>query len=105
MKIEKTARIEKLLNGLIETSLTDRSEEWFRHYMFDDVGNAACSLIERRAMAFQEMLRAMVNPDNSKYTHTYEIKGGELIVGTIPMGSVGFGKVFPNYLSEDEKGD
>lgn len=103
MKIEKTARIEKLLKGLIETSLTDRSEEWFRHYMFDDVGNADCSLIERRAMAFQEMLRAMVNPDNSKYTHTYEIKGGELIVGTIPMGSVGFGKVFPNYLSEDEK--
>lgn len=101
--MEKTERIQKLLDNLLNLSLTDRSEEWFRHNMFGDVGNEDCSLIERRAMAFQEMLRAMVNPENSKKTHTYEIKPGELLVGTIPMGSVGLGKVFPNYLSDEEK--
>lgn len=98
-----TERITVLLEGLVEKGFSDRSEEWFRHYMFEDAGKRDGTTIERRAYAFRSMLRAMMNPKHSKKTHTYEIKPGELIVGTIPMGSVGLGKVFPNYLSDNEK--
>lgn len=98
-----TERTNALLSDLMNKGFTDRSDEWFRHSMFEDVGNMDRSTIERRAYAFKSMLAAMTRPENSKKTHTYEIKPGELIVGTIPMGSVGLGKVFPNYLSEDEK--
>lgn len=60
-------------------------------------------LIIRRAKASAELIDALIYPENSKVTRTYEIQPGELIVGVIPMGSLGFGKVFPNYLSQDEK--
>lgn len=98
-----TKRTNALLSHLMNKGFTDRSGEWFRHSMFEDVGTMDCSTIERRAYAFKSMLAAMTSSENSQKTHTYEIKSGELIVGTIPMGSVGLGKVFPNYLSEDEK--
>jgi hypothetical protein len=102
-----TKRIENLIELLYKRAASNRTGEWFTEEMLPDITKdesaAKESIIIRRAMAFKAMLEAMTSPENSKTTHTYEIKAGELIVGTMPMGSLGFGKVFPNYLTEEEK--
>ena len=102
-----TERVERLLTLLRERGLSNRSEEWFTLDMLPDIApdEAAgdLSLIERRAMAFKGMLEAMTNEAYSQKTRTYEIKPGELLVGIMPMGSLGLGKVFPNYLTPMEK--
>lgn len=100
-----TKRIEKLLNNLKERALSNRTDEWFCQEELTDVaiGNERQPVIIRKALAIQEMLTKMCDPTISERTHTYEIQDGELIVGVIPMGSNGLGKVFPNYLTEDEK--
>jgi len=97
-------RINKMLEITFDRGFSDRSGEWFRHRMFkNDVGAMDLTTIERRAHSFKTMLSAMANPENSVKTRSYEIMDGELIVGNIPLGSVGLGKVFPNYLNQDEK--
>ncbi|MDP4182125.1 MAG: pyruvate formate lyase family protein [Bacillota bacterium] len=98
-----TARVQKLLNELLNKSFSDRSGEWFKDSMFPPVGNEELSVIERRAISFRIMLEAMVSKENSKTTNTYQIKDNELVVGNIPMGSVGFGKVYPQYLTAEER--
>lgn len=102
-----TRRVEHLLTLLRERGASDRSGEWFTPDMLPNIAPdesaADTSLIERRALAFKAMLEAMANEEFSKKTHTFEIKSGELIVGVMPMGSLGLGKVFPNYLTETEK--
>lgn len=99
-----TDRIRHLLESLRKRGLSDRSGEWFRKEMFrEGIGASGEPIIVRTAMAFREMLEAMVDPANSTTTHTYEIEPGELIVGVIPMGSVGLGKTVPSYLSDEEK--
>lgn len=98
-----TLRVQKLLKELLNRAFSDRSAEWFEDSMFPPVRNENRSIIERRALSFKLMLEAMVSKENSKTTNTYLIKEGELIVGNIPMGSVGFGKVYPQYLTEEEK--
>jgi pyruvate-formate lyase len=102
-----TKRVEHLLSMLRERGASDRSEEWFIPDDLPDFARdesaADIPLIERRAMAFQGMLEVMTNEKFSEKTHTFEIKPDELIVGVIPMGSLGFGKVFPNYLTRREK--
>jgi formate C-acetyltransferase len=102
-----TKRVGHLLSMLRERGASDRQGEWFTPGMLPDFAPdesaADIPLIERRAKAFKGMLETMTNEEFSKKTHTFEIKPGELIVGVIPMGSLGFGKVFPNYLTEKEK--
>ena len=102
-----TKRVEHLIELLRKRAASNRTGEWFTEEMLPDItkteSNARESIIFRRALAFEAMLKVMISPENSKTTHTYEIKPGELIVGTMPMGSLGFGKVFPNYLTEEEK--
>lgn len=100
-----TGRVGKLLENLKERALSDRTDEWFRQEELRDVaaGNEQEPVIVRKALAIQEMLTKMCDPKVSSHTHTYEIQEGELLVGVIPMGSNGLGKVFPNYLTEDEK--
>lgn len=100
-----TERIEKLLENLKNRALSDRTDEWFRQEELADVamGNEHEPVIVRKALAIKEMLTKMCDPKISEHTHTYEIQDGELLVGVIPMGSNGLGKVFPNYLTEDEK--
>ena len=102
-----TERIEILIELLRKRGASNRTGEWFTQEMLPDITEiesaAKEAIITRRALAFKAMLKAMTSPENSKFTHTYEIKQGELIVGTMPMGSLGFGKVFPNYLTEKEK--
>lgn len=123
--VKSTQRVEKLLKTLKTEASRDRSNEWFEQDELQDVSinyfkytNESYSekenpdkvppcrkypVIIRKAFAIDEMLTKMTDETVSSHTHTYEIKDGELIVGIMPMGSNGLGKVFPNYLTEDEK--
>lgn len=102
-----TDRTKTLRENLYDRAMGNRSSEWFRQEMLPDVGknpeHREKPVIIRRAIAIREMLDAMTNEENSKTTHSYEILKGELIVGVLPMGSNGLGKVFPNYLTEVEE--
>lgn len=111
-----TPRVKELYDGLIKRSLSDRSEEWFTQEMFDDVVKPVnpneryplwnrlenCSVIVRRAVAIDRMLIAMTDEKNSKKTHSTEIQKGDLLLGVLPMGSNGLGKMFPRFLTDDE---
>jgi len=73
--------------------------------MFPEIGkiHPEKPVIIRRALAFEAMLQAMANPVHSATTRSYCIEEGELIVGSIPMGSVGLGKEFPRYMTVEER--
>lgn len=103
--VEKSGRIERLLDALYKRGMSDRSGEWFDCREFEDIGEkyADKSAAIRKAYAIEEMLTKMTDETCSQHTHTYEIGEDELIVGVIPMGSNGLGKVFPNYLTESER--
>ncbi len=104
--VSATTRTQALRSILFKRGMGDRSGEWFKQSMFPPaIGkeHADEAIIVRRALAIQAMLEAMTNQENSRSTHSYEIKNGELIVGVIPLGSVGLGKEFPKYLTEDER--
>ncbi len=104
-KFVSTTRTKKLLKELFNRGMKNRTSEWFEKEELKDISieypNAP--VIIRRAYAIKEMLSAMTNNKISKHTHSYEIAEGEIIVGVLPMGSNGLGKVFPNYLTEEEK--
>ncbi|MGE5674015.1 MAG: pyruvate formate lyase family protein [Mycobacterium leprae] len=105
LRDQLTERTKRLRDALQERGFTNRSGEWFQPEMLPDIA-AICAkepVIVRRARAIQAMLEAMTTPAYSVATHTYEIFDGELLVGTMPLGSHGLGKVFPNYLTPDEK--
>lgn len=104
-KYTSTERTKKLLEELFHRGMENRASEWFRKEELKDISveHAAEPVIIRRAHAIKEMLSTMTDFQISKHTHTYEIAEGELIVGVLPMGSNGLGKVFPNYLTEEEK--
>lgn len=103
--VPKSERVERLLGALYERGMSDRSSEWFDNREFEDIGAKypTESAAVRKAYAIEEMLTKMTDKNCSKHTHTYEIGEDELIVGVIPMGSNGLGKVFPNYLTESER--
>lgn len=103
--VPKSERVERLLGALYERGMSDRSSEWFDNREFEDIGAKypTESAAVRKAYAIEEMLTKMTDQNCSKHTHTYEIGEDELIVGVIPMGSNGLGKVFPNYLTESER--
>lgn len=109
-------RVRKLYDHLVVKALGDRSEEWFTQEMFDNVIESPnpedrfplwdplqeCSVIVRRAVAIDRMLIAMTDKENSKKTGTAEILDGDLLLGVMPMGSNGLGKIFPRFLTDDE---
>jgi len=109
-----SARTKKLFDQLIEKAQGDRSGEWFAQDMFPDLfsidsENYGLSgkledkpVIIRRSAATDIMLKAMTDGENSKKTRTAEICEGDLLLGILPMGSNGLGKVFPQYLTKDE---
>lgn len=97
-----------LKDSLITRSLGDRSQEWFTHDMFNEIKDIRQvhkydSVMIRKAHAIDVMLQALSDENNSKKTFTAEIFDEELLLGTLPMGSNGLGKVFPEYLSEFER--
>lgn len=99
-----TPRIAMLRENLIKRGFEDRSKEWFVKDSLEDVGNSNPTLhvMVRRALAIDVMLKALCNPEKYGHTHCFEIEDGDLFAGTIPMGSNGLGKVFPNYLTDEE---
>lgn len=104
--ISKRSKI--LKDKLIARSLGDRSNEWFTHDMFNDIKNIRKehefdSVMIRKAYAIDVMLRALSDKENSKKTFTAKIFDEDLLLGTLPMGSNGLGKVFPEYLNEFER--
>lgn len=102
-----TERVQKLIAAMEKRAWADRSKEWFTPGMFADIGKEQPDkpVIIRRAMAIGEMLKGMTNAKlfDGKNPH-YVIRDGELIVGVITLGSLGLGKSFPNYITDDEKG-
>lgn len=114
--LQMSPRIKRLYDNLIEKALGDRSEEWFTPEMFNDVikyedsedafplwnNFENCSVIVRRAIAIDRMLEAMTDKKNNIKTHTADILPGDLLLGNMPMGSNGLGKVFPRFLTDDE---
>lgn len=102
---ERTARLKE---SLYDRAFGDRSGEWFSQNMFADMsvpinGEPEQPVIIRRSRAISEMLSKMTSPEISATTGSYHIEDGELLVGVLPMGSNGLGKVFPNYQTENEK--
>jgi len=104
-KFTTTKRVDRLLNGLYEQGKKNRSTEWFRKEEFENIAELYSNepVIIRKAHAINEMLMKLTDEGISKRTLTYKINDDELIVGVIPMGSNGLGKVFPNYLTPDEQ--
>lgn len=104
MKTKLSPRIANLREALVKRGFSDRSGEWFVKSELPDVAKQHHNehVIVRRAFAIDEMLKALCDPVKFGYTHCFEIEEGSLLAGIIPMGSNGLGKVFPNYLTEEE---
>jgi formate C-acetyltransferase len=104
MKEGLSPRIAKLREALVKRGFEDRSGEWFVKSQLPNTAKMYPQehVIVRRAHAIDEMLKAMCDPKKFGDTYCFEIEEGTLLLGKIPMGSNGLGKVFPNYLSEEE---
>jgi Pyruvate formate lyase-like len=60
-------------------------------------------VIIRKALAIQKMLELVLSPDVARSSGSFSVSPDELIVGTLPPFSVGQGKEFVRYLTEDEE--
>ena len=103
--IGSTLRIDNLIKSMEKRAWADRSSEWFTKDMFKKIGleHPDKSVIARRALAIEEILKAMTNENLFKGNNPhYQIREGELIVGVITLGSLGLGKSFPDYLTPSE---
>jgi len=109
-----SGRAKKLFDLLIEKAQGDRSGEWFTKESFPDLFSIDpanyglsgklndSSVLIRRSVATDLMLKAMTDNENSKKTRTAQIFDGDLLLGILPMGSNGLGTIFPQYLTNDE---
>lgn len=104
MSKELNPRISKLRKNLMKRGFEDRSSEWFIKSELPDVAKMHPTepVMIRRAIAVDEMLKALCNPKDYPKTKCFDIEDGDLFAGIIPMGSNGLGKVFPNYLTVEE---
>lgn len=57
----------------------------------------------RKALAIQRMLQLIMDPDVAATSGSHRLRADELIVGTMPPFSVGQGKEFVRYLTEEEE--
>ena len=106
--LPSTERTQALREALVEHCFGNRGDEWFKEDRLPDLIKdspelASEPIIVRKALASHAMLEAMVAPANNDRTRTGEIRPGELVVGTMPLGSVGLGKTFPRYMTDDER--
>lgn len=109
-----TERTKKLYDHLIQKAQGNRSPEWLSPAMFpkmEDINKDDYKLdgevvnqtvLVRRAIAIDIMLKTMTDKYVSAKTGTGEIEEGDLLLGVLPMGSNGLGKVFPECLTEEE---
>ncbi|SDB85665.1 pyruvate formate lyase family protein [Williamwhitmania taraxaci] len=104
MQQKISPRIENLRNRLMLRAFSDRSGEWINKQKLPDIAvlHPNEHVIVRRAYAIDAMLVAICDAKKFGNAHTFELEEGDLLAGTIPMGSNGLGKVFPNYLTTEE---
>lgn len=106
---EMTERTTYLRGILIDCAKGNRANDWLKKEELPNLSNLEVSggkpeaVIVRRARGIAAVLEALTNPEISKRTNSYKIAPGELLVGVLPMGSNGLGKVFPDYLNEEER--
>lgn len=106
---EMTPRTTLLKKKLIERAKENRADDWLRKEDFLNLSNTPKpgdnpdAVIIRRAQGIATVLEALTNPEISRRTRSYTIEDGELLVGVLPMGSNGLGKVFPDYLTKEER--
>lgn len=106
---EMTARTARLRQYLWERARENRKDDWLDKSLLPDLSKPLPgeteleSVIVRRARGIAAVLAALTDPKQSMRTHSYSILPGELLVGVLPMGSNGLGKIFPDYLNEDER--
>lgn len=104
-----TERTAKLHEMLTEKAKGNRANDWLRKEELPDLsvpkqlGEKQEAVIIRRARGIAAVLDALTDPKISARTNSYTIAPGELLVGVLPMGSNGLGKVFPDYLTEEER--
>jgi pyruvate-formate lyase len=106
---QMTARTAQLCKMLFDKAKGNRVDDWLRKDELPNLahpeipGEKLDAVIVRRARGISAVLEALTDPEISKRTNSYKIVPGELLVGVLPMGSNGLGKVFPDYLSEEER--
>lgn len=64
---------------------------------------AAKPVVVRKALAIKRMLEIILDPEIAASSGCSEILADELIIGTLPPFSVGQGKEFVRYLTEEEE--
>lgn len=97
-----TARTLNLRDNILDRAFEDRRADWIQDDQLPNIfeiykGCENESIVTRRALAFKEMMNTLITSKN-----TFDINDGELIAGVLPMGSVGLGKRFPDYLTQEE---
>jgi formate C-acetyltransferase len=106
---EMTPRTAQLRKMLFDKAEGNRAGDWLTR---DELPSLSISgkadgkpdaVIIRRAQGIAAVLNALTTPEISARTNSYTILPGEMLVGVLPMGSNGLGKVFPDYLTEEER--
>jgi formate C-acetyltransferase len=106
---EISSRAARLRVMLIEKAKGDRAGDWLKKEELPDLselkkpGGDREAIIVRRAHGIAAVLEALTDTEISNRTGSYAIAPGELLVGVLPMGSNGLGKVFANYLTKEER--
>jgi formate C-acetyltransferase len=106
---EMTPRTAQLREMLFEKAKGNRANDWLSKEELpnislpDRTGEKPEAIIVRRARGIAAVLNALTDSKISERTNSYKISPGELLVGVLPMGSNGLGKVFPDYLTEEER--
>lgn len=104
MADKKDSRIARMRAALVARGFSDRSGEWFEKKDLPDIGKKHPKehVMVRRSLAMDAMLKAMCDVKKFGHAHCFELGDDDLLAGIMPMGSNGLGKVFPNYLTEEE---
>jgi formate C-acetyltransferase len=104
-----TPRTEALRERLWNRACENRKDDWIDKSGLPDLSKPLSGHSElepvmiRRARGIAAVLDALTDPERAKRTNSFVIAPGELLVGVLPMGSNGLGKIFPDYLAEDER--
>jgi len=104
-----TPRTDRLRQILWKRAFENRKDDWVDKSGLPDLSKPLPGkselepVIIRRARGIAAVLDALTDPIRATRTNSYTIAPGELLVGVLPMGSNGLGKVFPDYLDAAER--